>query len=179
MANMTAADFRRWRAQLRLTQTAAAERLGVSRLTISHYERGQRHDDKRPVLIPRHTELACAAVYLGVLGYNGETLVGCWPETEWRDGEPNLPDKAVSEGDLQEALDVLHRQGIAVGAHRMAFPLHQLIGGWSHIDAWCRESLRGHKLHCVLSRLVPGHGVGIVEFTNEKDVVVFKLRWVG
>jgi transcriptional regulator with XRE-family HTH domain len=60
---MTPADFRAWRARLRLSQEQAADALGVHRNTISLYERGTRTDRGRtPVVIPKVVALACREV---------------------------------------------------------------------------------------------------------------------
>lgn len=53
------------------TQLQASEALGLSKPTVELYERGARREDERPVLIPKTVELACAAVALGIKGYNG------------------------------------------------------------------------------------------------------------
>ncbi|QRG06109.1 helix-turn-helix transcriptional regulator [Xanthobacter dioxanivorans] len=55
--------FKTWRKVVGLTQAQAAEALGVSKATIENYERGSRREDGRPVEIPRHIALACAAIY--------------------------------------------------------------------------------------------------------------------
>ena len=59
---MDAADFKAWRESLGLSQRKAAKTLGVSAVTIQLYERGFRHDDGRPVIIPERIALACEAV---------------------------------------------------------------------------------------------------------------------
>ena len=53
------------------TQERAAEALGISRATLSLYERGERYDAgmskrDRKVVIPRTVELAMAAVEAGI-----------------------------------------------------------------------------------------------------------------
>jgi transcriptional regulator with XRE-family HTH domain len=59
---MTPEDFKAWRKSLNLTQTEAAEALGISRGSVELYELGKRRDDGRPVEIPKSIALACAAV---------------------------------------------------------------------------------------------------------------------
>ena len=59
---MSAEDFRAWRNVMGLTQGEAAEALGLSKSSIELYEKGERRDDGRPVVIPRTVELACAAL---------------------------------------------------------------------------------------------------------------------
>jgi transcriptional regulator with XRE-family HTH domain len=67
---MASEQFRAWRHSLSLSQPEAAEALGLSRETVSNYERGSR-EGGRPVSIPKSVELACAALAIGVRGYNG------------------------------------------------------------------------------------------------------------
>lgn len=62
-ATMTPEQFKDWRTRLGLSQTAAAEALGLSRQSIENYERGRRREDERPVVIPKAVALACAAVW--------------------------------------------------------------------------------------------------------------------
>ena len=63
---MTAAQLAQWRADLHLTQRAAAEALGVTLATYQRLERGQEWDGSKPVVIDRRTALACAAVRAGL-----------------------------------------------------------------------------------------------------------------
>lgn len=63
---MTPDRFSRIRHALGLSQTSFGDLLGVGRGSVSHYENGCRHDDGRPVTIPRTVEMACAALILGV-----------------------------------------------------------------------------------------------------------------
>lgn len=56
---MTAADFRDWRARLRLNRSEAAAVLGLGRNQPERYE-----DKGQP--IPRYIALACAAVERGI-----------------------------------------------------------------------------------------------------------------
>lgn len=73
---MTNEDFKVWRTLMGFTQAGAAAALGVSKPTIENYERGSRREDGRPVEIPKHIALACAALYHRIEPW-GET-----PETE-------------------------------------------------------------------------------------------------
>lgn len=63
---MDATGFRAWRLAMGHSQRAAAEALGLSRVSIENYERGARREDGRPVLIPRTVALACAALRAGL-----------------------------------------------------------------------------------------------------------------
>lgn len=56
---MTPEEFKAWRKRLELTQTQAAEALGLSLRAIQYYERGERE-------ITRTVALACAAVEAGI-----------------------------------------------------------------------------------------------------------------
>ncbi len=60
---MTPEQFKDWRTRLGLSQSAAAEALGISRQSVENYERGRRREDERPVVIPTPVALACAAVW--------------------------------------------------------------------------------------------------------------------
>ena len=55
--------FKAWRKAVTLTQTEAAESLGISKSTVELYERGSRRDNGAPVEIPKHIALACTAIY--------------------------------------------------------------------------------------------------------------------
>ncbi|MBM1169610.1 helix-turn-helix domain-containing protein [Microvirga arabica] len=69
---MTKEQFRAWRKAMKLTQTGAAQALGLNRNTIELYERGTRRDNPNHVVsIPRTVELACAALMLGIHRYGG------------------------------------------------------------------------------------------------------------
>ncbi|WP_082552630.1 helix-turn-helix transcriptional regulator [Methylobacterium sp. Leaf456] len=57
-------DFKAWRLALGYSQAEAAAALGLSRATIQLYERGQRHEDARPVEIPPAVILACDTLSL-------------------------------------------------------------------------------------------------------------------
>lgn len=60
---MTPEQFKEWRQIMGFTQGEAALALGVSKPTIENYERGQRREDGRPVVIPLTVDLACRALY--------------------------------------------------------------------------------------------------------------------
>lgn len=63
---METAEFKAWRQAMEYSQRAAADALGLSRVTIELYERGTRRDDGRAVTIPRTVALACAALRHGL-----------------------------------------------------------------------------------------------------------------
>lgn len=73
-------EFRFWREEvMKLTQPAACALLGISVTALQGYERGKWRDSPKrkdaPAVIPRHVELACAALALGVTRYDGSAEV--------------------------------------------------------------------------------------------------------
>ena len=66
---MTSAQFRVWRKALGLKQKEAADRLGLKKRMIQYYETGRRQG--KGVVIPKTVELACYALSVGVLEYDG------------------------------------------------------------------------------------------------------------
>ena len=71
MSRMKPSEFKAWREWMGLSQTKAAEFLGVSNRTISLWEIGHRYEDKRPVHIPKTVSLSCAALAQGIRDYSG------------------------------------------------------------------------------------------------------------
>lgn len=63
---MTPADIAHWRADLGLSQRAAAVALGVTLATYQKMERGAAWDSGKPIAIDRRTALACAAIRAGL-----------------------------------------------------------------------------------------------------------------
>ena len=59
---MTSEQLATWRANMALTQRAAAEALGVTLATYQSMERGASWANNKPVKIDRRTALACAAI---------------------------------------------------------------------------------------------------------------------
>ncbi len=66
---MDAADFKRWRKSLKLSQKEAAEALGLKRRVVQYYEKGNR--DGKEVVIPKTVRLACYALTLEIPDYHG------------------------------------------------------------------------------------------------------------
>lgn len=66
---MTPTDLSTWRHRMGYTQRDAALALGVQPVTYQEWERGARFRDERPVTIDRRTELACAAIAVGITEY--------------------------------------------------------------------------------------------------------------
>lgn len=65
---MTAAELKQWRADMQMTQRAAADALGIAPVSYQELERGAAFGDGKPRSIDRRTELACE--YLMMLKNN-------------------------------------------------------------------------------------------------------------
>lgn len=63
---MTPAELFTWRADLGLTQQAAASALGVTLTTYQQMERGASYATGKPMAIDRRTALACASIRAGI-----------------------------------------------------------------------------------------------------------------
>ncbi|MCJ2125696.1 hypothetical protein [Methylobacterium sp. J-077] len=63
---VTPEQFGNCRQALGLSKVRFGDLVGVGRVSVSHYERGCRHDNGQPVPIPRLVEMTCAALMLGV-----------------------------------------------------------------------------------------------------------------
>ncbi|MER9691976.1 helix-turn-helix domain-containing protein [Mesorhizobium sp. M0179] len=63
---MTPEEFKALRTTMGLSQSQAAEALGVSRGSVENYERGKRREDERAVEIPKTVELAAIVRLLGL-----------------------------------------------------------------------------------------------------------------
>ena len=66
---MTPEQFRAWRKSLGWKQKEAADRLGLKKRMIQYYEKGDR--DGRKVDIPKSVRLACYALSVGVMDFDG------------------------------------------------------------------------------------------------------------
>ena len=66
---MTADQFRQWRKHLKMSQTDAAEALGLKRRILQYYEKGERDGER--VEIPKTVRLACYALEQGCKDYPG------------------------------------------------------------------------------------------------------------
>jgi len=63
---MTAAQLRRWRQQLNLSQAEAANKLGCSRRSLQNWESGAN-------AIPKYIAMAASAVSLNLLPYGSKS----------------------------------------------------------------------------------------------------------
>ena len=72
---MTPIEFKEWRTTLGLSQTQAADALGISRGSVENYESGRRREDSRPVEIPLTVSLACDAVSIWSAATRGDPTI--------------------------------------------------------------------------------------------------------
>jgi len=87
---LRAADFKRWRKSLGLSQKQAADALGLKRRMVQYYEKGERDGEK--VAVPKAIRLACWALAAGVTDYRG-------PDTKPEGGAPTANEDDGKEGD--------------------------------------------------------------------------------
>lgn len=59
---MDAPEFKKWRKNSKLSQSEAAEKLGLKRRMIQYYEKGKKGD--KTIKIPKYIKLACLALDL-------------------------------------------------------------------------------------------------------------------
>jgi transcriptional regulator with XRE-family HTH domain len=69
---MNGKQFRKWRKSRRLSQKKAAELLGLKPRMIQYYEKGER--EGKSVAIPKSVRLACYAIDVGILDFDGEKV---------------------------------------------------------------------------------------------------------
>lgn len=67
---MNGKKFKKWRKARKLSQKDLAELLGLKPRMIQYYEKGER--EGKSVKIPKSVRLACYALDLGVVDYDGE-----------------------------------------------------------------------------------------------------------
>jgi hypothetical protein len=163
---------------MRLSQPKFGESIGLGRMTINHYEHGRRHDTRQPIQIPKTTDMACGAAWLGVNGYTGILAAAAQADAQVGDNGPRLPSNVIEPWHEMAAQEELARRGITVGDYHLAFPLLITLALWSQITRWCPE--RGIDvpiLHPVISSSVPG--IAILEFSTANNVLYFKTFCVG
>ncbi|MDX3806791.1 helix-turn-helix domain-containing protein [Bosea thiooxidans] len=165
---MDAADFKAWRNSLGLSQRAAAKALGVSGVTVQLYERGFRHDDGRPVIIPERIALACEEV------------------TRRRRSE--APETArLSHGQVPERL--LQRARAFLASNKVGIePISALAFHAAHyapfarlIDEWLAEHARqkGYLKLLVPDEEAEGEALIILHFFDQNDAFSFVLSFRG
>ncbi|MES0385832.1 MAG: XRE family transcriptional regulator [Hyphomicrobium sp.] len=72
---MTSAQFKAWRLHMKLTKVKTADMLDISYSSVDAYELGYRRSgDRRAVVVPQTVALACAALSLGVVEYDGSEM---------------------------------------------------------------------------------------------------------
>ncbi len=69
---MTSGQFRAWRKSLGMKQKEGADLLGLKKLMIQYYEKGER--DGKAVEIPKTVRLACYALTRGVVDFDGNDV---------------------------------------------------------------------------------------------------------
>ena len=67
---MNGKKFKKWRKARKLSQKDLADLLGLKPRMIQYYEKGER--EGKSVKIPKSVRLACYALDLGVVDYDGE-----------------------------------------------------------------------------------------------------------
>ena len=67
---MTPAQLRQWRAQMSISQRAAAQLFGVALTTYQSWEMGKNLGTGAPLEISRTVDLACGALAAGVAPYS-------------------------------------------------------------------------------------------------------------
>ncbi|MEM9280110.1 MAG: helix-turn-helix transcriptional regulator [Pseudomonadota bacterium] len=70
---MSPKQFKKWRKSLGLGQKEAAEKLGLNKRMIQHYEKGER--DGKKVIIPKYIRLACYAIQNKVGDFDGDEVL--------------------------------------------------------------------------------------------------------
>ncbi|MGI9505027.1 MAG: helix-turn-helix domain-containing protein, partial [Geminicoccaceae bacterium] len=63
-----------WRKRNKLSRVALAERIGVSDSALGEYERGRRKGSGDQCSVPIYVALSCAAIELGMTGYDGQAI---------------------------------------------------------------------------------------------------------
>ena len=104
---MRAADFKRWRKSLGLSQKQAADALGLKRRMVQYYEKGERDGEK--VSVPKAIRLACWALAAGVTDYRG-------PDSKPEAGPP----AATGDSDEEDGDSAHPREGATAKKDRIA-----------------------------------------------------------
>jgi hypothetical protein len=158
---MTPEEFKAWRSASGLSLREAAQELGINALTVQHYERGFRHDDGRPVIIPKAIELACETVT--------RNLIKRKPRMSWR---------TVPEPMLMRIHGKLKEDGKQVGPYSIAYQHSSIAPIYSKVMEWLFEF--PHQRHCLYNVEDPeaeGGSVYILEFADLTMVTIFILTW--
>ena len=167
---MTPDRLKLCRKGLGLSQSRFGELVGVSRMSINHYERGERHDDRRPVEIPRTVEMACAAIWLGVRDFQD---LGLEPTggTEARIRADEIPTERVQSGRKK-----LIGDGFDLSEFCYGFTIITLVKRWNDILGWSKASgFDEPKLHFVCNE--ESQFFAIVDFETSGHQFYFKMKW--
>jgi len=165
---MDAADFKAWRSSLGLSQRSAAKTLGVSAMTVQLYERGFRHDDQRPVIIPERIALACEEVTRRRRTEAPETV--------------RLPHMQVAERLFQRARAFLAANSVKIEPiPALAFHAAHYAPFARLIDEWLSEHARqrGYLKLEVPEDEAEGEALIILHFFDQNDAFSFVLTFRG
>ncbi|WP_455965300.1 helix-turn-helix domain-containing protein [Methylorubrum aminovorans] len=164
---MKADEFRAWRKELGLTQKEVASELGLSTLTVQQYERGFRHDNNRPVTIPKKIADACGLVTTKIRKKRGDV---------------KLRHKFVSDEVRARVEKRLVEQRICIN------PVSALIFFSEHydpfsdeIDEWLKENIskHGYAKFRVPDAEALGGSVVILHFFDQDDGFWFVMKFGG
>lgn len=164
---MDAQQFKQWRKTLGFTQKAAAEALGVSSMSIQLYEKGFRHDDNRPVVIPPRIALACEAL-----------------ANRHRQARPTskLPYMKVPKAVLERVAAFAKTKGIEIE------PIPNLAYHAAHyapfsraIDEWLGENVlqAGYVKLVAPDAEAEGDAVVVFHFFDQNDAFSFVMNYAG
>ena len=165
---MDAADFKAWRSSLGLSQRSAAKTLGVSAMTVQLYERGFRHDDGRPVIIPERIALACEEVSRRRRTEAPESV--------------RLPHMQVPEPVLQRVRTFLASNKVNIEpVPALAFHAAHYAPFARLIDEWLADHARqkGYLKLIVPDEEADGEAVVILHFFDQNDAFLFVLSFRG
>lgn len=163
---MDAAGFRAWRTKLGFTQQQAAAKLGVSTLTVQHYERGARHGTGKPVVIPRRVVLACEMIEQNVEREPATRLV-------WR---------GVTGPALGRVRAYLSDQGFGFEPLPvLSFHLRHYRPFSAQISTWLDTNVaeRGYVKVAVPDAEAEGGAVVILNFSQQDDAFWFVMEFGG
>ena len=148
------------------------------------YDRGFRHDDRRPVVIPEKVALACEAVSARALASSEPSSAArrsseapCVAERllpVWNDLSSDITVQVLAARGAQPAFTELPPEQVFLTKLDRFAPFAQEIGAWlaEHAD-------KGHRLR-VLNGTAPVRvPIVVLEVADPDQAVAFKIRWYG
>ena len=165
---MDAQQFKQWRKSLGFSQKAAAEALGVSSMSIQLYERGFRHDDNRPVIIPPRIALACEAL----ANRQSQAL----PTSS------RLPYMKVSKSVLERIAAFARGKGVEIEPiPNLAYHAAHFAPFSKAIDEWLGENVlqTGYVKLVVPDAEAEGDAVVVLHFFDQNDAFSFVMSFGG